>query len=247
MLYGMFGDRCGSSIEGGINNQFPSIEFLRDRGVYTDDSEMTLAVDECIKKKTFSAKDFLLSFKRNCKNYKSYSKKTLEIISMAETNFTTKNSFDTNGAIMRALPFVNLEKNFRQIPMENNLLHTHYNYSAMKTCIDYVSYLDILLNSGKVLFTNPEGSDIKFRFFFCNSSLGKLSTDEVVQHFTRNGFTIKNSDTFAYAYWFFINHDEKTFEKGLEEILKRGGDTDTVAKLYCEMVGCVSSCFDKYL
>lgn len=245
--YGIFGDICGSSLEGKFNNSISDIKELFDKGCKTDDSEMTLAVYDCLKEKKISSRDFLDSFVKHCKNEKSYSEKTLFIIKNCRQNFSEKNAHDTNGAIMRAMPFAVIEDlNLRKISMENNLVHTHWNLSALETCLDYVEYLRILMREGKKLFKSPTSSELKFRIMLCNTNLGK-KVSEIPECFTQNGFVVKNCDTFAYVYYFFINHEEGNYEEGLKEILKRGGDTDTTAKIYCEMVGCVSSCFDKYI
>lgn len=244
--YGIFGDICGSSIESRFGNDFKDLFELFNRGMMTDDSEMTLAVYDCIRNGKISSIDFMNSFSRRCRNRRSYSAKTLSMIDSYRENFSGRNCYDTNGAIMRSSPFILIsDPELRKSTMENSMIHTHYNRSAADACMDYVSYLRLLMTKGKQHFIHIVDRNLKFRIMVSNMAL--KGNPEVPACFAPNGFTTTNADTFAYAYHYFINHDEKTYEEGLIKLLRTGGDTDTLAKIYCEMVGCVSNCFDKYI
>lgn len=130
--------------------------------------------------------------------------------------------------------------------IEYNLWYTHSNFEALYVCYDYVKYLRRLLNGGeKNIDTNSSittlvSKDLFFKITVCNQGI-----DIRKKACESNGFQIKCSDAFVHAYYYFITYTDPMI--GLFALLKYGGDTDTVAKLYCEMVGCVSDAFNPFM
>ncbi len=234
ILAGMYGDLMGSGYEGIL----PRPTKLRFKnlvaGEYTDDTEMTRAVYYVIKLGDFSNRiKYLSAFKMFQNKRQRYSRKTDFCIE----NGTVNNS-DTCGAIMMASPLIAVPEADLVKAVNSMLWYTHQNDSAAQTVADYIRLLKQL-----ILTKDPKTS------LDCIQNETVRSRLEFIKAGGPAWFGVKSQvtclDVLAHAYYFFLKNTGN-YKEGLAETIRESIDSDTVAKIYCELVASCSSELDPY-
>ena len=215
---------------------------LQEKGVYSDDTALTLASMDNLASNDYSPKKLFKSFKIWYEEG-AYSATGYAFDVGISTKRVLKEPYiekhigfddnEGNGSLMRIIPFAlwNMNEDFK---VRKNAIYeassiTHASYEACYSCLIYSELLIKLLKENKPkeeIFKElhdelkkeiPE----KYSFLF-SLEIAKIK-EEMIKPSGHVSYTLQT------VFWVFLNYD--SYEDALKEVIKLGGDTDTIGAL----------------
>ena len=243
-VYGVaIGDALGSPVQFKIRDTFPYVKemlycdsFHKKAGTWTDDTSLTLALCDSIrKKKTINTKDILKRF-RKWLNWGKYTQdgKPFDIGKTCYCAIKSGKGLDDfnsngNGSLMRIIPLAFVENITDQKIVEVSAI-THAHTIACEACKIYIHIARDLINDKSISEAVKRNSPKSYSIFTSLNSLETRQREEIKS----TGYVV---DSLEAALWSLLKTN--SFRDDVETAVNLGGDADTIGAVTGGLAGII--------
>lgn len=243
-VYGVaIGDALGSPVQFKIRDTFPYVKemlycdsFHKKAGTWTDDTSLTLALCDSIrKKKTINTKDILKRF-RKWLNWGKYTQdgKPFDIGKTCYCAIKSGKGLDDfnsngNGSLMRIIPLAFVENITDQKIVEVSAI-THAHTIACEACKIYIHIARDLINDKSISEAVKRNSPKSYSIFTSLNSLETRQREEIKS----TGYVV---DSLEAALWSLLKTN--SFRDAVETAVNLGGDADTIGAVTGGLAGII--------
>ena len=243
-VYGVaIGDSLGSPVQFKIRDTFPYVSemlycdnFHKKPGTWTDDTSLTLALCDSIrKKKIIDTKDILKRFKKWL-DWGKYTQdgspfdigKTCYLAIKSGKGLDDYNA-NGNGSLMRIIPLAFVENiTDNEIVEVSSITHAHS--ISCEACKIYIHIAKDLLDDKSILEAVKRNTPKAYSIFTSLNSLEKRQREEIKS----SGFVV---DTLEAALWSLLKTNN--FRDAVETAINLGGDADTIGAVTGGLAGII--------